>query len=656
MAKRKPARRQPENMEQAQSDLRRFSAALAPETLTDDGVMHARLYAGEAVPRHQYFNPAGNDKPWTVRFDLSEGAADMTRLDRGVSVTAGHTGFSDVQSVVGRTVAGTAVVTADGLDADIALAAESDVHPDLLSVARQLRSGVLRDLSVDILDWTLERREEEDTATHQAYVATRWEVGALSVVTAGASAGAHTFAPDTGSEPDTEENHMLTEKTPEQLAAEKQAALEAQKAAKKAERERIAAINALAASKPLASFAGTPALVEKAVAEEMTLDAFRAAAFEALAAAPGQEDIHTQVRPEMQVTDRGADNKLAAIRDALEFQAGLAKELPERARHLRFASLKDLAAERLSLGGHRTAGMSDADIMARIFAPAGHTSSDFPLLLANVANKRLLAAFMEDPDYRWYERIGTRQDFSDYRTHYYNKMTSAPVAPTVLEGADYESVTIGESRESATLVKKGYEFQLTKEMVANDDMGGFMRQPAELGRALARTASAVALTAFTSQTMGDGKALYHTDHANLCTSGTVPTAATLNEIEDKMRAAVDGTVGVGMGTRYLVAPPTLRTTIEQLLDPRLQIATAADICVLPVTPDNRIYPPNLSGTAYYGVAGDPSAFEFGFLRGEGGPMVTEYVEPKRDAMLYHATMSFAAVVLRYQRFVKHPGA
>ncbi|MFM7403784.1 MAG: hypothetical protein ACKO1N_06750, partial [Erythrobacter sp.] len=77
--------------------------------------------------------------------------------------------------------------------------------------------------------------------------------------------------------------------------------------------------------------------------------------------------------------------------------------MPERAREYRGMSLVEIARETLQQVGVRTRGMTANEVVQIALRNAGpHGTSDFPLILANVAGKRLRQAYTSAP--RTFER------------------------------------------------------------------------------------------------------------------------------------------------------------------------------------------------------------------------------------------------------------
>src|SRR5690606_31944447 len=112
------------------------------------------------------------------------------------------------------------------------------------------------------------------------------------------------------------------------------------------------------------------------------------------------------------------------------------------------------------------------------------------------------------------------------------------------EGGNYKYGTIPEEAESITAKTKGRALLLTRQMIVNDDLGGFNRRAFLMGRAAARTVNAdvyALLTSGTSNngpTMSDGVQLFHADHRNLASSGTAVTIAAIAAGRAAMRKQV----------------------------------------------------------------------------------------------------------------------
>lgn len=588
-----------------------------------------------------------NEMPYFEEMPLDR--MDLSDLNNGAPVLRSHD--TAVEAVIGHVENGTARVVGEEARATVILSKE----PGDADVVNKIRDGHLRKWSfgyekIGRPDIAYDEQTGIEIRTWQSYKP--YEVSTVAVP---ADAGTYTRAKETsaaavGSVTSKKENKMDEHAVVTQVAVTETADLDAVRAkAAQDERERITGIRS--AGKKLGVAENE---VESLLSAGVSLVDAREKLIDLAAARDAAAPTHNQVTV---VRDAG-EVRMKAVGEALEAKAGLRtmKDLSEAAREFRGASLVDLAAETLNTHGVRTRGMSRGEIIDRATrAPAGHTSADFPSLLANVGAKALQMAFELPSEYRWFERIGVREDFADYKAKKYPNLLGFGTLPTVLEGGEYQGVTGADVGETLTPVKKGGELRVTKEMLANDDLSSFVRVAREFGLAAIRTASGICLTAVTSQTMGDGDALYHANHSNLGTGGAV-TVDTLAELDQLLRDQEDGNgAAVGMPGKFILAPNTLRKSIEQLFSDRVLVTDPTDALIVGIPSENRIYVPGLSGTAYYMLNGDPGAFVYGYLAEEGGPVVSQYPDFNTDSMIFHATMTFGACSLKWQAFAKNAG-
>ena len=601
------------------------------------------LGTGAPVDRYDY----RTGTRYTEILSMDPASVRLERLTAGGPLLVNHD-HHDVEAVVGRFVKNSVTVAGGELVGQVRLskaARNADTVGDIVD-------GILTDTSVGYVvhAWVIEIAPDGA----EVRTATDWEplegsiVGIPADPTGGvrsASTDRVPTAPDAPAAADSRSNQSINTETNTMDANE---LIEARAAGARLECERQNQIRAIASRHGLTAIETSdlmtsPTLtVQDAGLRVLDLLATRAAA------AP---EVHAVV-----TADEG-DATIRAIESRLEQKAGASRDLPASANQFRGASLVDLAAARLRMSGVNVVGRTRSEIASMaIRAVASHTSSDFPILLANVANKVLVAAFQNAPDYRWYEKIGTRDDWSDYKARSFANLMGFGVLPTVTEGGEYTGISGADVAESGTLVKKGADLRLTKEMVANDDLGAFARSVSEFGLAAVRTCSAISLAALQAQVCGDGDAIYHANHHNLVSSGAAPSAATLAVLDGLLRAQTDGNGAVvGMGAQYLFAPAALRATIEGAYSPNFVVDSAAAAMTVAIAPENRIYIPGHAATKWEVGNGDPTAFVYGFLGEEGGPVVTQYPSYVTDSVVYHGTMSFAAVVTKWQAFAQNSG-
>lgn len=624
------------------------AATIEPSSYRDSDNSIEVVWSTGAVVRKYDF--------WTDEIyneDLPLAGMDTSRLD-GAPVLRSHD--TSVESVIGVVLPGTTRVSETEARSRIQLSTE----PGDAEVVNKIKAGIIRQWSYGyekVGKPTVTVDESTGAQTRQWSRHVPYEISSVAL---GADPFTYTrsLSPmsggliETGTAAVTPKEKIMAENTEKTPAVPEVNLSEVRALAMKDERERQNSVRS-AGKKLGVSDADVEALL---VDENLDVNACRAKLIDLAATRDAATPTHPQHDDNVRVVVDAGDTRIRAITEALEVRAHVAKPT-DLSREYRGATLIDIASDLLAVKGTRTRGMTRGEIANMATrAPAGHVSNDFPILLSNIANKVLVAAFENSPGYDWYTRCGSRNDFQDYKARSYPSLSGLGTLPLVLEGAEYVGVTQNEAGESVALSKYGSEFRLGKEMVVNDDLSGFLRKPKEFGEASARTASAVALAAFAA-TMGDGHSVFDlANHANVSTSGGAPTVARINELEDILLSQTDGNGAViGLPGSYLFAPTDLRTTIEQLFSDRVLVTDPADAVIAGIPAGNRIYIPGMSTSYFMGTA-DTSAFEYGWLSEEGGPVVSQYPDYSSDAILYHCTMSFAAVVLKFQRFAQNAGA
>lgn len=619
-------------------------ASYNPETRT----VPVSLGTGAPVERYDW----RTGKTYIEVLSMDPAHIRLTRLNGGAPFLTDHNSLT-VAAVVGRFVRGTARIEGGELIADVRLS-RAKRHEDTVG---DIVDGVLADTSVGYVVHTWDITRDEATGI-ETRTATDWEPyeGSVVPIPADPSGGIRspetapvTTAPDQGTrtEPTKEEPPMSTQMNDDALRA-------AREEGAKAEAARQTAIRADAAKVGLTD-ADIRAMLDDA---NVTADAARGQILDLIAARAAKDEVRAQV-PVTVTRDEG-DNRIRALTAAVEHKAGLSGDLPDNARDYRGATLLDIARARLSVSGIDLRGYTPAEIagMALHSGTRGsHTSSDFPYLLANTANKVLRAEADAIPEYLWFTKIATRNDFPDFKVRDYPALQGLGTLPVVPKGAEYVRVTMGEGKESAVAVKRGAEFALSMEMIVNDDLGGFLRIPRKFGRrAITAQSEVFAGLLSTPQTMGDGLPLFDAAHDNLSTDGGQPDVDRLAELDGFLRAQTDNGTVVGLPARYLFLPGTWRQAVEGLFSDRYQVTDPDNALTVDIPKENRLYVPNLTGTAYFAGTGDPMAAEYGYLAGDGGPVVEKYVEEKSDAVVYHARLVFGAVILESSAFAKNPGA
>ena len=208
-----------------------------------------------------------------------------------------------------------------------------------------------------------------------------------------------------------------------------------------------------------------------------------------------------------------------AVADGLVLRSGINIEAPAAGSNdFRGRSLMRIAEECLRRKNISTTSMSGEEIAIRAM-----TSSDFPIILANVANKALAAPHEIDEEAYWRDlvEITSGTDFKDMTVANFG---GVPSFSEVLEDGRYKAVDFEEIGESYRMKTYGCEAKMTRQMIVNDSLGAFMKAITEFMPAMNKLLAVNVIGLITSnptvKTL-DGKTsknFFSADHGNLITS------------------------------------------------------------------------------------------------------------------------------------------
>ena len=495
--------------------------------------------------------------------------------------------------------------------------------------------------------------------------------------------------------------------------ANEQALAAAREAAVQAERLRVSEIQSLGATATKYGIDG--AVISEFIAKGVSVDLARKELFDRLEQR-GKQDANGQPFVpigEVSITRDGGENRLACMQMALllraearfflarrrdhngnnlgEYLDGCGpdqqKRAAEMAREYRNFKLIDMAKEALTFRGVNPRGMDVTRVAelalqgqsrgAEYFAGGAESTSDFPAILANVANKTLRQGYEAYPrTFQPFCRQVTAQDFKPINRV---MLADAPALQALNEKGEYHRANLTDNNINYSLGTYGEIVALTRKVIINDDLQAFTRVPALLGVAAAQLESNTVWGIITSNPAavyaGDknSTALFHANHGNLMTGAassidnTVQNAAPLTAL-GKARGAMrlqKGPQGTPLNLipRFIAVPTALETYMLQLVYP-INIASADATKVVPewVRSLVPVVEPRLdaatNGTTGWYLIADPAQIdtvEYCYLEGQQGV----YIETKQgfevDGVEIKARMDFGAAALDYRGMQKNAG-
>lgn len=257
----------------------------------------------------------------------------------------------------------------------------------------------------------------------------------------------------------------------------------------------------------------------------------------------------------------------AAAEHALSLRCGIKLEKVEPgANDLRGMTLRELSREYLQRMGINTHGMSNMTLAGSALGTVRLAStSDFPNILANVANKVAMDAYQEAPS-TWQAWCAT-SSANDFKSADRVQLSEAPALSLINEDGEYTHGKFSEFKETNQLKTYGKAFRLTRQAIINDDLGMLTRIPRAFGAAATRRINDLVYAVLTSnQTMAyDDVALFHSDHGNLPSAAAL-SASSLGIARAAMRIQKGpGGATLNISPSYLLVPAALETTAEVIL-------------------------------------------------------------------------------------------
>jgi hypothetical protein len=367
----------------------------------------------------------------------------------------------------------------------------------------------------------------------------------------------------------------------------------------------------------------------------------------------------------IEVTRDGGDTLMRAFNSELERRTGVINAPTDESRQAYQMTCLEMCRSYLGSRGVDTLGMSKNQIVQRAF----HSTSDFPQLFANVANKTLLAAYAEEP--QTWAPLARQRNLPDFKQVTDLQLAGQIVPEKILEGGEYKSGTLTEGKATWNLATFGKRIAVTRQAIINDDLDSLSRVPELLGRGCRLLESNMVWELLTTGASGsivslDGQALFHSSHNNTISgSTTVISIAGMDAAKVKLRKQTDLAGNrLNLAPAFLVVPPELETTALQFLFPTGYAPTSLTGSSGPnpfASGVQLIVEPRLSddSNAFWYLTSAPNRVEmitYGYLAGEAGPTITTTEQRNPDGVELLVRMDFGCTLSDYRGFVRSAGA
>ncbi len=649
------------------------AAEFAPASANDDSRMiDAVWYAGAKVPRFDWRTGQEYD------LILSMKGCRLDRLNNGGPVLDSHNAYG-VESQMG--VVRRAWAAGATGKATIQFSKRDAVTP----IWNDVRAGIIQNLSPGMwiykkVDTTPKGQERKE------FTAVDWEPFEISLLPIPGDANT-TFMSAAGSQPpaqpivvETQRASAHEEKPVEpttqdagEEARQNEVVLAAARdEAVKAERLRASTIRAIATGPFKVEESFLAALIDEGV----SVDTARERIMTKLDAEyQKQPTIPINPPPNFGGQDE-ADKRREGMESALLLRGNprAPREMVDKGREFAGHTLVDMARECLNAAGVKTRGMNRYEI-ARValqgrngaseYFQGAMTTSDFPNILANVANKTLRQAYDAAP--RTFVPFCRQVTALDFKPVNRIQLSDIAALQKTNENGEFVRIYLGDSRESYALTTWGGIVPITRKVVLNDDLQALTRIPAGLGIAAATLESDAVWAVITANAnMADGVPLFHATHKNLTGTNALAAVANITAARKLMRkqTAPKGTI-LNLIPKFLIIPAALEGIAVQITNPINLAATAssADVpafvrAMVPIVEPRLDAVASVGDTNWY-TAADPSSIdtiEYCYLEGQQGVYIETRQGFEVDGVEIKARLDFAAAAIDHRGLQKNTAA
>lgn len=327
--------------------------------------------------------------------------------------------------------------------------------------------------------------------------------------------------------------------------------------------------------------------------------------------------------------------------------------LEGRAVEFRSHAILDMVGDMAVARGERV-NLRDRDgLLER--AVGAHSTSDFPLLLAEATNRALLAQYQAAaPTYR---RWAARRTFNDFRDHNFLRIGDFPSFKEIGENGEVKYGTLSENRERVRVKEYNTGIIVGRRLLINDDLSALSDFSSMIAVRSASDENKLVYGLLGTAVMSDTKALFHADHGNLALTPSAIDAANVGLAVAALRkqTSLDG-LTLNLSPAFLIVGPDKEMQGRQLL---AAIAPAKTGDVNPWAGlAELVVDANITGNAWYlGCAPEAApTIVYGYLSGAEGPQVRTEIDFETRAVKVAAGLDFGCGAIDFRGLHKNAGA
>lgn len=422
----------------------------------------------------------------------------------------------------------------------------------------------------------------------------------------------------------------------------------------RAEQKRIALINA--ACKDF------PEIAAKAIEDGATVAEAKASMYDAIEARKGSEisasyvNVGAGAASGAKVLEAAAALNSGAIKHG-KISAHYEEKVLDAADKIRGAGLREIIKMSCAAEGKHV----EAGATPHVLASAGFSTVSLSTLLSNVASKALMDEYMARPSVA--AELAEKLSASDFKTHTGVMLGGLGRMEYVQNGGALKHGTMTEDSFTYRVNTVGKLIGLTREMIANDDLGAFVRIARNLGSAAFNTRE----FEFWKLVLDNSSGFFANGNGNLITDPLDIDAIALAETAMVEQTGLDGEP-INVNANWIVVPPQLAATARGIFIGNGVIGASS------TTPDANIYAgvyepkmtPYLSNstvsssaseTGWYLWSATNKPYGIAYLNGIESPVIEE-VDPGAEYLgrAWRAYFDFGVCEIDYRGAVLSTGA
>lgn len=375
-------------------------------------------------------------------------------------------------------------------------------------------------------------------------------------------------------------------------------------------------------------------------------DQVRDAAIDAIAAQRGPVPRHTSAFSGTDWTDPAMIRSRMASAYAARVGGG---EVPAEGREFMGDDLLTLAGHLANQRGARIK-LTDRGALADHLLSREHSTSDFPLLLADAANKVLQPRYQAAPVA--YRAFGAERQFRDFKSQKFLRLGDFPQMQVIAEGGEVQFGTMTEKRETVTPKEYGSGFSITRRALVNDDLGAFADWALLIGQRVAADENRVTfeLLATNGPTMSDSVALFNSAHGNKAASGGALDITTFTTGVKAMfeQTTLDG-LKLNVGPRFIVCGSALMVSARAIVA-NITPTTVNDVNVFSGSAEVLV-DANMGTGNRWMLFADPAVLPvvvYGWVNNQRGPQIRSEVDFATRSLKVAVGDDFAVGVIDYR--------